>query len=665
MVLLKINITDSHCATCPAKIQDIMIKTAQQGHQPEVNFFTRREGRIFVKVFIIFDNGLSQLYQEVVTFLAFSNKPCMKPLNILLTYLCPGLHEGCEENVISNILFVNLLSFAGACFFFIFGIISVAGGEFIHGSVSIIASLLFLGSITWVRRTQLYLTAAKFNLTLIIIVLLSLFVFGSRGETIIIWFPVVPLLAVFLFGIKKGSLISLSFLLITLLLIILPENYTDILSTDRTLATRLLGLYLALYLVAVIMEHYRTHHLRVLELGLLEARNEANTRESFISNLSHQLRTPLSNIMLVGQMVNRINLTGEQRDMIETIIASANNLVNTVENIAEIAGVDIESKKTLRNTPFNLHSAINSTIRLFTVQKEPVVEFTLSIDESLKQQKLKGDPVLLKQIFLNLTEAILKNKRPGKIVIGISAKIHTRISDTAEIRFEIKTNKPVQLFPDNPEQNRHNWGYTVHHNDHINNIDLNIAGKIIMQMKGKLHLLTTGDKNPVFLFTLPFIVLESYTGNVLHDTGEENIGDFPGATEKLGNVNLLLVEDNTINQKIVVLSLKNHIKNIDVANNGKEALDKFGTSRYDIILMDVQMPVIDGFIATKKIREIEATTHSHTPIIAITANALHGDREKCLDAGMDDYISKPFQVEELLYKIKKLLFQQPGNSKTG
>jgi CheY-like chemotaxis protein len=120
----------------------------------------------------------------------------------------------------------------------------------------------------------------------------------------------------------------------------------------------------------------------------------------------------------------------------------------------------------------------------------------------------------------------------------------------------------------------------------------------------------------------------------------------------------LLVEDNTINQKIVVLSLKNYIKNIDVASNGKEALDKFGTSKYDLILMDVQMPVIDGFVATRKIREIEATTNSHTPIIAITANALHGDREKCIAAGMDDYISKPFQVEILIEKIKELLYSK-------
>ncbi|NJK97289.1 MAG: response regulator, partial [Bacteroidales bacterium] len=119
--------------------------------------------------------------------------------------------------------------------------------------------------------------------------------------------------------------------------------------------------------------------------------------------------------------------------------------------------------------------------------------------------------------------------------------------------------------------------------------------------------------------------------------------------------NVLLVEDNLINQKIVVLSIQKIVKNIDIANNGKEALDKFGTSKYDIILMDIQMPVMDGIIATKKIREIEQSTNTSTPIIAITANALAGDKEICLAAGMDDYISKPFQVEVLIQKIKNLL----------
>ena len=123
----------------------------------------------------------------------------------------------------------------------------------------------------------------------------------------------------------------------------------------------------------------------------------------------------------------------------------------------------------------------------------------------------------------------------------------------------------------------------------------------------------------------------------------------------LKDANVLLVEDNLINQKIVLLSLKKVVKNVDVANNGKEALDKFGSVKYDVILMDIQMPVMNGIVTTKKIRNLEESSNTHTPIIAITANALLGDKEECLEAGTDDYISKPFQIETLIDKIEKLL----------
>ncbi len=124
---------------------------------------------------------------------------------------------------------------------------------------------------------------------------------------------------------------------------------------------------------------------------------------------------------------------------------------------------------------------------------------------------------------------------------------------------------------------------------------------------------------------------------------------------KLNDANVLLVEDNELNQKILLISLKDCIKNIDVALHGKIALDMFGTSNYDLILMDIQMQEMDGITATRKIREIEESTNSHVPIIAVTANALLGDRETCLSAGMDEYISKPFQIEELLEKMQNLI----------
>jgi len=118
---------------------------------------------------------------------------------------------------------------------------------------------------------------------------------------------------------------------------------------------------------------------------------------------------------------------------------------------------------------------------------------------------------------------------------------------------------------------------------------------------------------------------------------------------------VLLVEDNEINQKIVLLGLEKRVKQIDVAVHGKEALEMFGPGQYDLILMDIQMPVMDGLVAIKKIREIESTTDRHVHIIAITAYALSGDRESCLAAGADEYISKPFQMEVLIKMMKDLL----------
>ena len=125
--------------------------------------------------------------------------------------------------------------------------------------------------------------------------------------------------------------------------------------------------------------------------------------------------------------------------------------------------------------------------------------------------------------------------------------------------------------------------------------------------------------------------------------------------KELNEISLLLVEDNLINQKIILLSLKPLVKKIDTASNGREAIEKLGTSDYDIILMDIQMPVMNGLDAAENIREMEAGTGQHIPIVAITANAMLGDRERCISAGIDDYISKPFQPGALIEKIKNLV----------
>jgi CheY-like chemotaxis protein len=190
-------------------------------------------------------------------------------------------------------------------------------------------------------------------------------------------------------------------------------------------------------------------------------------------------------------------------------------------------------------------------------------------------------------------------------------------------------------------------------------MDLAIAKKIIKYHNGDLKV---ENNNAVtrFLFAVELTADLKKVPEALRQETEspESILLEPRKKVKVEDANILLVEDNAINQKIVILSLKNFVKNIDVALNGKEALDKFGSSKYDLILMDIQMPVMNGIIATKKIRELEVSTNTQIPIIAITANALSGDKEVCLAAGMNDYISKPFQVDILLNKMRDLLEQK-------
>jgi CheY-like chemotaxis protein len=349
-------------------------------------------------------------------------------------------------------------------------------------------------------------------------------------------------------------------------------------------------------------------------------------------------------------LVNQAKFDAEQSDLFETIIASTNNLVNVVNNIVKVSSTDFDEElKT--NVNYNLKSTIENTLKLFENQQNNSLEIKLL---SKVNENFMGDPVRIKQLFLTLIENFVRK---------------TNSSDKQELEIEIRyehddPQQPLVAFqfisPKFKLISIKNTHYLVDILDEFNpesesitemQYDFSIAHKIIALHKGYLDLDVPGS---IFKFTLQL-------NKALQPAVEKPITEFfhtKGAAE-LKDANILLVEDNSINQKIVLLSLKGKVKNIDLANNGKEALDKFGTTRYDIILMDIQMPVMNGIVATKKIRELESSSNLHTPIIAITANALSGDKEACLAAGMNDYISKPFQVEILLKKMEGLLkFEQ-------
>jgi CheY-like chemotaxis protein len=374
-----------------------------------------------------------------------------------------------------------------------------------------------------------------------------------------------------------------------------------------------------------------------IQSKIKKAKQETLAKEEFISKISHQIRTPLNNLVVVTNIVNNFDLDEKQKDLIDTIQASTNNLVNVVNNIAEISNVDLLQSKDY-NQNFNLEVTVKNTIDLFHEENSDDLQFPVEISEDITFMVF-GDPVKIKQVYLNLIDIKIKKLSESNNIVEILINFSTvdmeQVSEITKIL--------------NTEKNKKDRNAAI-----AKLLECTIGMRIIETLGGSVDF----NLSP-YIFECNFI-LKFKKGESLIIKKEESKEFALPEIKSEGKVNLkdsniLLVEDNLINQKIVLLSLKKTVNSVEVANNGKEALDKFGSAKFDVILMDIQMPIMNGIVTTKKIRSIEKSTNTRTPIIAITANALLGDKEECLAAGMDDYISKPFQIETLITKMEQQL----------
>jgi CheY-like chemotaxis protein len=354
-------------------------------------------------------------------------------------------------------------------------------------------------------------------------------------------------------------------------------------------------------------------------------------KDSVITDFSHKIREPLNNLVIITDMLLESGLQKKQKDLIETFVASTNNMVTTVNELTmESAGnLSFESRKHIK---FNLLSTIQNTIELYSLKDKANIDFILNKRE-FGDFECFGDPIILKQIFLDIFNIIetQDTERTTKVTINLKKEKET-INETI-IGFRIQTDKSIVLISEDEAK-------------------YSLAARLIAAKKGN-YSQESGNNFTVLNISLPFANIIYETKQQIASPKIEELIQKEKTHKELKDIKILLVEDNLINQKITLLTLKPLVSSIDTASNGKEALDKFGTASYDLILMDIQMPVMSGLTAAEKIRALESSTNSHVPIIAITANAMLGDKEKCISAGIDDYISKPFQPSALIEKIKK------------
>ncbi len=560
------------------------------------------------------------------------------------------------EKYRSRIILINLLSFFTFLLAVVFGVLyAILDTTPLLKSFYItlgLSALFYINFIFFKKTVHYHLFAFIYLILSFFGFLLPMLFISTEKPAILIWFLVYPPLTIYLLDIKKGSLLCGLFFLIVGFLLFSPTLFPLVDHYSFIFRTFLLLSYLFLYLLSVLYITYLNHSLQQVKKANDIIIRENDKREQFLTNLSHQIRTPLNDIVAFEGLLKNITVSREDREMFEMILASTNNLIQVVDSITESGSFNISDKKISENL-LDISAVMNNMKEMAEKQYKNrlVIHFK---QKSFAPKKIIGDRIVIKQIFLNIFEGITRNSA-GVEMNEVS--VDTLYDENSSIFtltarfyckhpiFEVERFKKLIHLSDQGVR-------VVTNPDDFQYINLLLARNLCRLLQGTLLLDSNVTGIPYLHLSLPFKLVKQATKK--HAARE--IMEIPAETKKeLKDTVVLLAEDNPINQKIVNISLKHYVKQIDVAQNGKEALDLYGKTKYDFILMDIQMPIMDGIVVTRKIREIETSTHTHTPIIAITANAMLGDRETCISAGMDDYISKPFPIETLVNKMRDLL----------
>jgi signal transduction histidine kinase/FixJ family two-component response regulator len=389
-----------------------------------------------------------------------------------------------------------------------------------------------------------------------------------------------------------------------------------------------------------------------------EAAEHANKAKSeFLANMSHEIRTPLNGVIGMTELALDAHSPEEQLKYLEAVSSSANSLLSVINDILDFSKIEA-GKMELEAVDFNLRVWIEETLRPLAINaRRKHIRFLCDVDSNLPK-KIQGDSARLGQVLLNLVGNAVKFTATGEIAVRVAMAERASDSDSANLHFIVadtgigipmeKQEVIFSSFTQADSSTTRNYGGT--------GLGLTICERLVSMMGGTIWVESELGRGSQFHFTVQ--MKEAERGAVRSTT-------LPIATNPAlaSSLRILLAEDNRINQVIASRMLEKMGHTVAIAANGNEAISLLSQESFDLILMDVQMPEMDGFTATGKIREDEEQSGSHIPIIAITAHAMAGDRERCFNAGMDGYISKPITGPDLENAVASVLPTQKASSR--